>query len=166
MKTSGPASLSAGRGLPGEVDCREQTGVREKCRFTNKVLPDPRRSTHPKVYGAAALRRASKKHNPPHSTKTNKQGHPNFSIRAREGGRKWISVAFPPLFPSQAVLTLWMEIHRALWALTERLRTFLACVSTQMMEELNDNSFLRHGACLQLTCQSVPLIPSHTQSIS
>lgn len=117
VKTSGPASLSAGRRLPGGADCGEQTGVREKCRFTNKARHDPPCSIHPEIYGAAALRKSLKKHNPPHSTKTNKQGHPNFSIRAPGGGRKWISVALPPPYPSQAMLTLgkgkrFMELRR------------------------------------------------------
>lgn len=88
VKTSGPARLSAGKRLPGRADCREPTGVREKCCFTNKAVPDPRFLIHPEVYGAATLRKSLQKHNPPHSTKTNKQGHPNFSIRAPGRGQE------------------------------------------------------------------------------
>lgn len=106
VKTNGPASLSAGRKLPGGTDCGEQTGVREKRRFTNKARPDPRRPTHPGVCGAAARRKSFEQHNPKHSTKTNKQGHPIFQLEPQEGGRKWISVALPPASPGQAGLTL------------------------------------------------------------
>lgn len=85
-----------------------------------------------------------------------------FQLEPEEGGQEMDLCSLSPAIPQPSSADL-VEIHRAL---TKRLRTFLACVSTQMMEELNDNSFLRHGACLQSTCQSVPLVPSHTQSIS
>lgn len=66
---------------------------------------------------AAARRKSPPKHNPPHSTKTNTKGHPNFSIRAPGGGRKWIRVAsLPNPPPSWGVPSLGKrgktDIHR------------------------------------------------------
>lgn len=40
-----------------------------------------------------------KKQNPPHSTKANKQGHPNFSIRAPREGQEMDQFSFAPTIP-------------------------------------------------------------------
>lgn len=130
VKTSGPASLSAGRGLPGGGQLwRADGGEREALLHKQgsawpPLLDSPPRSTERRQWGKASENTTH--HIPPKQTSKATQ---IFQLEPWEGGRKWISVALHPLhhLPPAEQCWLWGRegevIHRALWTFTERLRT-------------------------------------------
>ncbi len=123
-------------------------GLTPVARFTPK-------STEQRHWGKAS--KNTTHHIPPKQTSRATQ---IFQLEPLEGGRKWISVALPPPSPSQAVLTLGKRRCTELCRLSLRGWRLAGLDVDTMMEELNDNLFLRHGACLQSTCQSITLIRS------
>lgn len=81
----------------------EQTGVREKCWFTNKGQTDTKCSIPPWILwrnGTDEKRKKKPKKTEPTTFHQNKQaGHPNFSIRAPREGQEMDQFSLAPTIP-------------------------------------------------------------------
>lgn len=166
VKTSGPVSRKRttrwGR-LQRAVRGERETPLHKQGSAWPPSLGSPR---GPRSSGTEES--LEKKHNPPHSTKTNKQGHPNFSIRARGGGQETDQCSLSPTIPqpSSANSVEVKEIHRDLWALTEGWGLFWhVCRHKWWRSSTTTRSCDMAPACNWPVNQFLSVPPTHNQSV-
>lgn len=138
------------RGYSRRADRAEETELLHK-----QALPDLRYSAHPSLQRTAALRKSLQKHNPPHSSKTNVLGHPNFSISLK-GGQEMDVCRFASLYS---------QTRRGGFGGALRLRLSRVAVFHRWRHKWwssSERACSWCGACLLSACQSTHSHPPHT----